>query len=116
MVDRFTNTIRAQFFGHTHNDQIYTMRSFADNSAVGTQFVAPSFTTYFFSKESCILISSNSYSNLKPSFRIIEMDAETNQPVNIYQYRLDLDKWNKNTTGPIEWDLAYSFIEVNFFG
>ena len=58
---------------------------------------------------------SKSYSKLKPSFRIIEMDAETNQPVNIYQYRLDLDKWNKNTTGPIEWDLAYSFIEVNFF-
>jgi len=56
------------------------------------------------------------YTNLKPSFRIIEVDAETHQPVNIYQYRLDLDKWNKNTTGPIEWDLAYNFLDVpNYF-
>ncbi len=52
------------------------------------------------------------YTNLKPSFRIIEVDSETHQPVNIYQYRLDLDKWNKNTTGPIEWDLAYDFLNV----
>ncbi len=96
MVDRFTNIIRGQFFGHTHNDQIYTMRSFADDTPIGTQFVAPSFTTY---------------SNLKPSFRIIEIDAETNQPVNLYQYRLDLDKWNKDTTGPIAWDLGYSLLE-----
>jgi len=96
LVDRFTNIIRGQFFGHTHNDQIYTMRSFADDTPIGTQFVAPSFTTY---------------SGLKPSFRIIELDAETHQPVNLYQYRLDLDKWNTNTTGPIAWDLAYDFLD-----
>ena len=48
---------------------------------------------------------------MKPSFRIIEVDAETHVPVNYYQYRLDLEKWNKNTTGPLEWDLAYSFLE-----
>lgn len=48
---------------------------------------------------------------MQPSFRIIEMDAETHQPVNIHQYRLDLNKWNQDTTGPLQWDLAYSFIE-----
>ena len=28
------------------------------------------------------------------------------------QYRLNLTKWNQNTTGDIEWDLAYSLLEV----
>jgi sphingomyelin phosphodiesterase len=96
LVDRFTNTVRAQFFGHTHHDHFNIFRSFADDTPVGIALMAPAFTTY---------------SYIKPSFRIIEVDAETHVPVNYYQYRLDLDKWNKNTTGPIEWDLAYSFLE-----
>jgi len=49
-----------------------------------------------------------------PSFRIFEIDSETNIPVNYYQYRLDLDKWNKRTTGDIEWDLAYDALSVNY--
>ena len=53
-----------------------------------------------------------SFSYRQPSFRIYEIDAETNQPVNYYQYRLDLDKWNQNLTGPISWDLAYDVISV----
>ena len=54
----------------------------------------------------------NSYTELAPSFRILEIDSETNELVNYKQYRLDLIKWNQNTAGPIEWDLAYSFLEV----
>jgi len=42
----------------------------------------------------------------------LEIDSETNELVDYKQYRLDLVKWNQNTTGPIEWDLAYSFLEV----
>lgn len=54
--------------------------------------------------------------NIHPSFRIFEIDAETHVPVNYYQYRLDLDKWNKeNTTKDIAWDLAYSALEVKIF-
>jgi len=51
---------------------------------------------------------------LNPSFRIYEIDSETNEIVDYKQYRLDLLKWNQNTTGPLEWDLAYSFLEVKF--
>ena len=40
------------------------------------------------------------------------MDAETNQPINYWQYRLDLNKWNKVKVGNIEWDLAYTVKEV----
>jgi len=42
---------------------------------------------------------------------VYEIDSETNQIVDYKQYRLNLTKWNENTTGPIEWDLAYSFLE-----
>jgi len=52
------------------------------------------------------------YSKLYPSFRIFEVDADTNQIVNYQQYRLNLTKWNSNTTGPISWDLAYTLLEV----
>ena len=57
----------------------------------------------------------NRYSDLHPSFRIYEMDSETHQPVNYRQFRLDLNKWNQNTTGPIEWDQAYDVITVYFY-
>jgi hypothetical protein len=96
IVERFTNTIRGQLFGHTHNDHIEIIKSYNDGTPVGSVLIAPSFTTF---------------ESLQPSFRIVEVDAETHQPVNIHQYRLDLNKWNKNTTGPLEWDLAYSFVE-----
>jgi sphingomyelin phosphodiesterase len=96
LVDRFTNIVRGQFFGHSHNDHFETVRSFSDNSAVGTIFISPSLTTF---------------SNLLPAIRIYEMDAETNQPINYHQFRLDLDKWNKNLTGPIDWDHVYSAIQ-----
>jgi len=95
LIDRFTNIIRGQFYGHTHHDEFQVNQGFADKTAVGVLWMVPSVTTY---------------SDLHPSFRIYEIDAETNQPVNFYQYRLDLDKWNQNLTGPIEWDLAYDVI------
>lgn len=45
LVDRFSNIIRAQFFGHTHNDEFQVARSYADNSPMAISFIAPSFTT-----------------------------------------------------------------------
>lgn len=49
---------------------------------------------------------------MNPSFRVYEVDAETNQPINYDQYRLNLTKWNQDTVGPIEWDIAYNFLDV----
>jgi len=95
LVERFSNNIRAQFFGHTHDDHFQVARSFEDNKPIGVNFIAPSMTTFTFHN---------------PSFRIYEFDAETHVPVNYRQYRLHLDKWS-NHPGPIEWDLGYSFVE-----
>lgn len=95
LIERFSHVIKGQFFGHTHNDQIQISRSYTDNTAVGTVFISPSLTTF---------------TGLNPSFRIYEVDNDTNSIVNYYQYRLNLEKWNSNTTGPIIWDLAYDVI------
>jgi sphingomyelin phosphodiesterase len=96
VVDRFAHIIRGQFFGHTHNDQFEAQTSYIDGSPIGVAFIAPSLTTF---------------SNLNPSFRIIEIDTDTNLPVNLYQYRLNLSYWNTNITGPLQWDLAYTQLE-----
>jgi sphingomyelin phosphodiesterase len=95
LVERYSYLIRGQFYGHTHNDQIEIVRSLKDKTPIGAYFVAPSLTTF---------------EKLKPSFRVFEVDSATNTPINYYQYRLDLDKWNQNTTGPIDWDIAYDML------
>ena len=96
LVDRFSYNIRGQFFGHTHEDFYHLTKSYVNNETIALSLVAPSLTTY------------SSYS---PAIRVIEIDSDTHLPVNYYQYRLDLNKWNSNTTGPIEWDLCYNFLE-----
>ncbi len=112
MVDRFTNIIRGQFYGHTHNDQFEVVRSYNnDSSPVGVIYITPSLTTYKKFNRTKILLFS--YTRLNPSFRIFEVDSETNQIVDYRQYRLNLTKWNQNTTGDIEWDLAYTLLDVN---
>jgi len=97
LIDRFTNIIRGQFYGHTHHDEFEIVRGFEDHSAVGVVFMAPSLTTY---------------SDLHPSLRVYEVDAETHQPVTYRQYRLNLDFWNQNTTGPLQWDQAYEVLSA----
>jgi len=96
LIDRFSYLIRGQFFGHTHVDQFEVVRSYKDETPIGVILVAPSLTTF-------------SYHN--PSFRVFEIDTDTNTVLNYDQYFLNLTKWNTNTTGPLEWDINYSFLE-----
>jgi len=98
LIERFSHIIRGQFFGHTHNDQLEVTKSFKDKKTpTGVVFIAPSLTTF---------------SNLNPSFRVFEADSDTHTILNYYQYRLNLTKWNKNTTGPLSWDLAYDALSA----
>ena len=47
IIERFENTIRAQFFGHTHNDQFIVFYDSQTNSRpLNVGFVTPSVTTY----------------------------------------------------------------------
>lgn len=61
IVDRFSYTIRGQFSGHTHADEL-TIFYDRDGEAVNVNWIAPSFT---------------SYGARNPSFRVIEADSET---------------------------------------
>jgi len=99
LMERFAHIIRGQFFGHTHNDHIQLVKSWGKNNVakgttVGTVLVAPSFTTYRLHN---------------PSFRVYELDQETNVLINYHQYRLDLQKYSK-TDKKLIWDLAYDFL------
>ena len=72
--------IKGQFYGHTHNDHIETIKSSQDGTAISTLFIAPSGTTYSFKN---------------PSFRVFEMNAFDNSIKDYAQYRLDLKSANQ---------------------
>lgn len=96
LVDRYQNSIKGIFSAHTHWDHLIFHRSRNDNNKiVKTDFVAPSLTTW---------------THLNPSFRVFEVDTETNEIVDYVQYRLDLDKYNaEGPSAKIAWDPVYSF-------
>lgn len=95
IIERFGNVIRGQFFGHTHFDQFQYYRGFFDNIPFGAAFIAPSMTTY---------------TNLNPSFRVFEVDRDTNTLLNYQQYRLNLSKVNNEKANFLEWDVVYDFL------
>jgi len=46
IIDRFSNIIKGQFFGHTHNDEFRTVSEyFNKNKTAGIIYTAPSLTT-----------------------------------------------------------------------
>lgn len=97
LYDRFSETIRGIFVGHSHGDGISFVRDSRTNQIVGISMLTGSLTTY---------------SDRNPSFRIIEIDRETLRPVNFHQYRLDLEKANSNPEKEeLEFDKVYSFLE-----
>ena len=58
---RFENTIMAQFYGHTHNDEFIVFYDSATNSrATNIGFLSPSVTTY---------------KGLNPSYRLYTVDG-----------------------------------------
>lgn len=81
IIDRFSYTIRGQFYGHTHNDHIgvhYNLHN--QSSLVNYYFVAPSLTTY---------------DNRVPRYRVLDIDYDTLQAKDFHQYRLDIRKYQK---------------------
>lgn len=81
IIDRFSNTIRGQFYGHTHDDHIGVHYSSNNSSQIVNYYwVAPSLTTY----------------DLRvPRYRILDVDYDTLQTKDFHQYRLDIRKFQK---------------------
>jgi len=97
VVDRFANTISAQFYGHTHNDQFELWYDTETNSVpINVGYVTPSVTTF---------------TGLNPSYRIYTVDGPyegaSMQITDVRTYVMDLAKANKGETKRPEYYLLY---------
>ena len=111
LINRFTNIIRGQFFGHTHYDEFKNVKSYRkDEISAGTVWAAPSFTTF---------------PRKQPALRVWEVDADTFHLWDYEQHRSYLDRANLAASRLIErgnytqeeikstgkWEIAYKFLD-----
>lgn len=110
LVNRYTNIIRGQFYGHTHYDEFKNVKSYKeDEKSAGVVWATPSFT---------------SFPRKQPSLRMWEVDSETWHLWDYTQYRLYLNKTNKavedlrkrnpkytdlELKATAKWEVAYTF-------
>ncbi|GMR31695.1 hypothetical protein PMAYCL1PPCAC_01890, partial [Pristionchus mayeri] len=98
IVNRFENTIAAQFYGHTHQDhfQVYYEDSNPTGRPFHFNFISPSITTYSFNN---------------PSYRIYTIDGgyegASYTVLDAETYTTDLDEANAKDQEP-KWFLEYS--------
>ncbi|GMR31699.1 hypothetical protein PMAYCL1PPCAC_01895, partial [Pristionchus mayeri] len=98
IVNRFENTIAAQFYGHTHNDhfQVYYEDSDPAGRPTHFNFITPSITTH-------------TYNN--PAYRIYTIDGgyegASYTVLDAETYTTDLDEANAKDQEP-QWFLEYS--------
>ena len=96
LIERYAYTVRGQIYGHAHGE-FFNLYKGQDSKAMNVAYISSSMTTY-------------SYRN--PSFRKFEVDAKTMIPKNYFEYRLNLNKYNKE--GPnatLKWNIAFNFLE-----
>lgn len=68
VITRYQNTVKAQFFGHTHYDEFVVFFDEKDRQKpINVGYVAPSVTTYSFLNPSYRIYSSDSKFNVGPA-------------------------------------------------
>ncbi|XP_049272499.1 sphingomyelin phosphodiesterase [Rhipicephalus sanguineus] len=93
IVERFSDTVVGQFYGHTHYDEAIVYYSSADRSRpFGLAFVAPSVTTYSF---------------LNPAYRMYDVDSESKLVTRHETYSMNVTEANQDGGEP-HWRLEYS--------
>lgn len=98
-MDRFNETIRATFFGHTHNDEFgvfYTNNGTVKSASAATApaYIMPSVTTY---------------QNLNGGFRYYLVDADSFDIIDSITYFANVSntyEWELN--GDVIWEYEYS--------
>lgn len=99
IVNRYSNTIAALFWGHTHVDHFelhysdYSKREYQNARAMA--YIAPSLTP----------------TSGMPSFRVYEVDPETFAVLDSVQYAADMTNPDFQTAGPV-WTKYYSAKEA----
>lgn len=100
LVDRFSNIIRGQFYGHSHYDEFRVITEyFNQNNTVGLILTAPSLTTWDFQHS---------------SFRVFNVDYETKALRDYDQYRLNLTEANLTPDVKPSWKITYNGKQVNY--
>jgi sphingomyelin phosphodiesterase len=99
IINRYSSTIAAMFFGHTHRDEFqisygnYSERG--HGNALVMSYIGPSLTP----------------SSGMPSFRVYDVDPVTFGVLDVTQYMADMRSPDFQTTGPV-WKKFYSAKEV----
>lgn len=105
IVSRYSHTIAAMFFGHTHEDEFSVFyhntngnsssASRKTEDAVAVSFISPSITPL---------------TNMNPGIRVLEVDPETYELMDYHQYYTPLQnvKDKKETDTGLVWYLLYS--------
>jgi len=94
LVDRFSNIIRGQFYGHTHYDEFRLIPEYFNKTNIaGVILTAPSLTSY-------------TYKN--PSFRVYEVDSNSMIVKDYEQYRFNITEANLNPDLKPTWKVSYT--------
>jgi sphingomyelin phosphodiesterase len=99
IIDRFNNTIRGTFFGHTHADEFgvfYTNNATEQTADTATSiaYIMPSVTTY---------------TNLNAGFRYYLVDPDTFDVIDSLTYYANVSNTNAwSAAGDVTWEFEYS--------
>ncbi|CAL2041010.1 unnamed protein product [Caenorhabditis brenneri] len=105
IINRFTNTVVGQFFGHTHSEQFYMMYSNPDDyksTPNNVVYSAPSVTPY---------------SDFFPAYRIYTIDGvhsgSTYQVIDYEEWYFNLTSNNANPTN-VKWEQLYKSANAEY--
>ncbi|KAG7827477.1 hypothetical protein KL920_004731 [Ogataea angusta] len=90
IVVDYSDIIKAQFFGHSHEDK-FILNYDSQGTAVGVQYLAPSITTF---------------TDLNTGYRVYKVDPNTYEVVDSLTYYADIAATDNST--PPKWQLEYS--------
>ncbi|KAH3667526.1 hypothetical protein OGAPHI_003175 [Ogataea philodendri] len=90
IVNDYSDIIKGQFYGHSHEDKFILNFDYKSN-AVGVQYLAPSITTF---------------TDLNTGYRVYKVDPESYEIVESLTYYADISATSNDT--PPEWKLEYS--------
>lgn len=88
LIARYNQTIRGQFFGHTHNDQFVVYTHSITKEPTSILLEAPSLSPIM---------------SHQPAFRIYEVDSKSLRVKNYLQYSADIVSANKHKDVDVKW-------------
>ncbi|KAG0414404.1 hypothetical protein HPB47_008438 [Ixodes persulcatus] len=100
IIERFSETVTGQFYGHTHYDEFSVFyKSEERTEPFGVAYIGPSATTYAY---------------LNPAYRIYDLDADTKAVSSHETYSMNLTEANES--GEPSWRLEYRSGDLGISG